>query len=574
MKDPVTPFVPVSVPPNGSDLFSPEFRGVVWDMVRIPAEVLRTTPEYRTATEVRAIQANVQLRRPSRPDTLEELLPKWGVSVDEQAKGALSHYWGYPEFRYGQLDVIKQVIEGRDALLVMPTGGGKSLCYQIPALLLPGTAIVVSPLIALMKDQVDALRARGVEAEYLNSSQTQKEADAVLDMFASGNLKLLYIAPERFKNHTFVETLATATRRCGKTKISLLAIDESHCISQWGHDFRPDYRRLGEFRSALGTHVFATTATATVKVQDDIAKQLRMEDPFRLVTGFDRPNLTLEIKYLFSEIEKNRLFENLVVDILHEAVKAQKVSPLIIYCGRRKDTENTAQWVNQLAADEGFTGKLMAPYHAGLKDDERKQVQDDFMNGRTPWVTATCAFGMGVDKADIRHVIHLSIPGSIEAWYQEIGRAGRDGKNSRTILLASPQDESLQWFFVEMSNPAKYVITNVYDVLWQWDQQLLRKTYDAVYHDYVAWYGRGDPQAVVDTAIRMLKKSGALNIESPRGQIWMGTPKKENLDNYFDWKLLAEKRKRDEERLREMLTFVKSKEDKRRLLLRYFGEIK
>lgn len=556
---------PPIIPPNGDDLFSPAFRGTeeIYEAGRIPAELL-VPKEIRTATALKAAQPDIDWEK---------------LSYEGCCHFILENYWGYKDFRPGQMETMLPILTGRDSLLIMPTGAGKSLVYQIPALYFHkasvGTAIVVSPLIALMKDQVDALKEINIPAEYLNSSLSVRESNEVLARFAGGELALLYVAPERFKNSSFMEILSKSIRRGGSAKLSFLAIDEAHCISTWGHDFRPDFRRLGELREVLDTHVFATTATATVQVQDDIVKQLNMKDPYRKVTGFDRPNLTFEVEHFPSEIARDRAFEKLIAEILEGAVEKGFVPPLIVYCGTRKSTDAISKWINTIAQEEGFTGTLITPYHAGLKDSVRDAVQDDFMSGRLPWVAATCAFGMGVDKSDIRYVIHYAIPGSVESYYQEVGRAGRDGDDSRTLMYVCRKDESLQWFFIEMANPPQRVIQNVYDVLWQFKEPILRMTYDDVYCQYREWYGRDDHQSLVDTSIRLLKKFGAFDIGSPRGQIWMGTEKKlDDLGELFDWEALKKKRTRDSARFRAMMSFVRSREDKRKLLLHYFGEIR
>lgn len=542
---------PAAVPPGGTNLFSPEFQG--------------DAPEPAV------------FRPPSNPEDNDVMAEMLRQPVRDICRFILQQYWGYEDFRPGQFEAMEPILNGEDSLLVMPTGGGKSLCYQIPAHYYfkakKATAIVISPLIALMKDQVDAMRAIGIRAEFLNSSLTRKESSDVLDDFANGRLALLYIAPERFKNQTFLETLSKAIRRGGSAKISFLAVDEAHCISQWGHDFRPDYRRLSILKDALGTHVFATTATATVKVQDDIIGQLDMKDPIRTVTGFDRPNLSFEVEYFSSELQRDRAFERLVGDILNEAVKKKHVPPLIIYCGTQKATFAVSKWVNKIAHDEGFTGQLITQYHGGMRDVDRKAVQDDFMSGRLPWVAATKAFGMGVDRAGIRYVIHYALPDSIEEYYQEVGRAGRDGKDARTVMYVCRKDESLQWFFIDKANPPKRVIENTYDVIWQNREPIVRWTYDDVYEHYREWYGGSDSQACVETAVRMLKKCGAFDAESPQGQIWMGTEEKlDDLGELMDWKALEAKRAKDSARLKTLLSFVKSPRDKRALILEHFGE--
>lgn len=487
------------------------------------------------------------------------------VAFKENAERVLQEAFGYDDFRAGQFEVMDSIASGRDTTVVMPTGGGKSLCYQIPALALPGCALVISPLIALMKDQVDALQAKGIPAAFLNSSLERSEYDAILREFSRGAYKLLYVAPERFKNGTFMEAL-----RRQLFDVSFMAVDEAHCISQWGHDFRPDYRRLGEIRETMRVPAIALTATATVKVQDDIEQQLKMEDPFRKVTGFDRPNLTFEVEYLAGEFQKQAAFDFFIDELLDQYAEEGYVHPLIVYTGRRKDAEQLAASIHMQTERKGYGGCLIRPYHGGMKDSDRRQVQEDFMSGRVPWVAATNAFGMGVDKPDIRHVLHYTIPGSIEAYYQEVGRAGRDGKPSRCVMFACRRDEGLQWFFHDIANPPKSVIVNVYDLIWSYRQMVLRKTYAALYAHYVDLYKDGVNEGTFGTAIRLLKKQKAIDPMSPRGQLHL-TAKKLDLDKVFDWKALERKARYDAERLEEAIDFVQSDRDKRELLLEYFG---
>ena len=330
----------------------------------------------------------------------------------------LRHYFGYDSFRMHQEEIIRHIMEGRDALVLMPTGGGKSICYQIPALALPGTAIVISPLISLMKDQVEALRANGIEAEALNSGNDQTAAVVIRRKCAAGSLKLLYISPEKVMSE--IDYLLR------NMKISLFAIDEAHCISQWGHDFRPEYAQLGALREHFpDVPMMALTATADKITRHDIIEQLKLKDAREFVSSFDRPNLSLTVKRGYKAAEKLHFILNFI--------KARPMEAGIIYCLSRKTTEKVAE-------DLMKKGILAAPYHAGLSAFERSQTQERFKNDQLLVVCATIAFGMGIDKSNVRWVIHYNMPKSIESFYQEIGRAGRDGAPADTVLFYSLAD--------------------------------------------------------------------------------------------------------------------------------------
>jgi ATP-dependent DNA helicase RecQ len=360
------------------------------------------------------------------------------------ALAALRNHFGFEDFREGQRDVISAILEGHDTVVVMPTGGGKSLCYQLPAMMLEGATIVVSPLIALMKDQVDALQARNLPATFINSSIDFEEQKARLQGVRRGAFKLLYIAPERFRSAHFVEALKSA-------QISLFAVDEAHCISTWGHDFRPDYLRLRAALERIGRpQAVALTATATPYVRADIIEQLALQEPRAFVSGFDRPNLSINVTHTQKEREK-------ITRIRALAAKHEGGSG-IIYTSTRKSVEKVASRLKT-------AGLSVVAYHAGMEDGTRSGAQDEFMSGRTQMIVATNAFGMGIDKPDIRFVAHYHLPGSIEAYYQEIGRAGRDRLSSDCELLFNYADKRTQDYFIEGSYPQPELIARVYETL-------------------------------------------------------------------------------------------------------------
>ncbi len=338
----------------------------------------------------------------------------------------LKHYFGHDTFLDGQENIIDNISNGNDALCIMPTGGGKSICYQIPALMSDGIAIVISPLISLMKDQVTSLNQNGIRAAYINSTLTSAQQSRAIYNAMRGEYKLIYVAPERLEVPAFLNL-------CNSIKISLIAVDEAHCVSQWGHDFRPSYLKIADFISKLDNRpvISAFTATATDAVKRDILNLLGLKNPYQITTGFDRKNLFFAVKR-----PQRKQKELLAI------VSEHKNQSGIIYCATRKNVEKVSDFLN----DNGYDSLI---YHAGLNSEIRNRNQEDFINDRCNLIVATNAFGMGIDKPDVRFVVHYNMPKNLENYYQEAGRAGRDGENSDCILLYSPGDVHTQKFFIE-----------------------------------------------------------------------------------------------------------------------------
>jgi len=419
----------------------------------------------------------------------------------DAARRALRERFGHGDFLPGQGAALRSVLAGRSLLVVMPTGSGKSLVYQLPALLAHGWTLVVSPLIALMKNQVDELVHLGLPATFVNSSLDLGEQQRRLRSCVEGRTKLLYVAPERFRSATFVDVLR-------RTKVARMAVDEAHCISQWGHDFRPDYRRLKQFRQQMGDPpVTALTATATPRVQRDIVESLGLKpDEVDVhVHGFDRPNLILSVAHASDGEDKTAL----VRDMLR-----QEKGSGIIYTGTRRAAEDLTDEMRSIEP-------TMAVYHAGLDPDVRVRAQEAFLAGRARVVAATIAFGMGIDKPDVRFVVHYHYPGSVEQYYQEIGRAGRDGLDSRCTLLYSPADRYLREFFIDLNYPPREVVEAVYDTLWAIPDNPVMMTYEqiAALCDEDVKFGQ------VGSTIRLLDQAGMTRALAGEATIGVGIAK-------------------------------------------------
>ncbi len=475
--------------------------------------------------------------------------------MTQSLSASLHTHFGFDSFRAGQAEAIQSLLSRQHTLVIMPTGAGKSLIYQFAALQLEGLTLVISPLIALMKDQVDALNRKGIPAAFINSAISTAEQNQRLTLLSQGKYRLVYVAPERLRNVTFLRSLQNRT-------LSLLAIDEAHCISEWGHDFRPDYLHIAEARRQLGNPLtVALTATATPKVQNDIVRLLGLSETApRIVTGFNRPNLTLEVQYTADAEAKFRALSEMLTAKSSANFQFAAQGATLIYTGTRRDAEEVAEFVRVVC-------KLQAEhYHAGLLPEDRVRIQERFINGSTPVIVATNAFGMGIDRADVRQVIHYSVPGSLEAYYQEAGRAGRDEYPARAVLLYDPQDRALQEFFIQNS-----VVTS--DEL-QLLYRALGNSNDEIWLTIEDFQRRTELHPVkIKVGLAELERAGALEHLGDDG--FRMSLRKGNWDARAIQQAAARSKehiRHRTEQLDHMIQYAKTNSCRRRIVLKHFGD--
>ncbi len=460
-------------------------------------------------------------------------------------KTILKKYFGFDVFRGLQEEIIQRTLKNQHSLVIMPTGSGKSLTYQISALNFDGLTVVISPLIALMKDQVDGLQKKSIDAAYINSSLNKEEREKRYKLVAEGHYRLLYVTPERFRKSEFVEILKRRT-------ISLLAVDEAHCISEWGHDFRPDYTRLKEFRDLMSNPTtIALTATATPRVQDDIVKQLGLTPKEVKIfhEGIERENLFLECHEVWGEEEKlNHILE----------IMQQNPGNGIVYFVLIKDLNRMAELLRKKKVQ-------YLKYHGDLSGEERKKIQDRYMGGENNLVLATNAFGLGIDKENIRYVTHAQIPSSLEAYYQEIGRAGRDGWHSVCTLLYDEQDLNIQLQFIEWNNPAAGYYDRLYRLISGQSEQVNAEGIDFV-REQMTYKNRNDFR--LETALGMLDRFGVTegNLDSKNLTIISELSEELSSQESRDIKL-----KMEQEKLYQMVLYTKEEVCRKAFIHRYFG---
>ena len=469
------------------------------------------------------------------------------ATPDDPVRAALRHHFGFEDFHKGQRAVIDDLLGGHPTVAVMPTGAGKSLCYQLPALLLEGVTVVVSPLIALMKDQVDGLQARGIAAEFMNSSLSPEAQRQALERLVGGQTRLIYVAPERFRSGAFLRALDAVP-------LALFAVDEAHCISRWGHDFRPDYTRLGDVLERLRPpRVLACTATATPEVLEDMERALRLSGARVHVAGFLRENLYLEARLCANERDRERR----VLTFLTQG--AGREGAVILYASTRKRVERYA------ATLWGALGRRqVVAYHGGMSDAERNTAQDEFMSGRARVAVATNAFGMGVDRSDVRAVVHVDLPRTLEGYYQEVGRAGRDRRPARCLLLYNPNDTRVHEFLIDQSHPEPRAIQAVWNAL--------RALGGATPRDLALRLPEIDGPGQAETVLRHLTRYDAVQFDGMGGfRPAPGAPANA-ADLGVDFDDIARHRANEHDKLRQMKRFVHEGGCRHGYVLRYFGE--
>lgn len=450
------------------------------------------------------------------------------------ARAILQSKFGYDDFRGGQRDAIRSILSGRDTLVLMPTGGGKSLCFQIPAMVLPGPTMVISPLISLMKDQVDNACRAGIPATFVNSTLDAAETRARMHGVASGKYKLLYFAPERAENPRFVQEIKAMN-------VAMLAVDEAHCLSQWGYEFRPSYLKLGELREALQCRVIALTATATPEVRRDIITYLKLRRPTIIASGFDRPNLKWHVLSAESASQKDAALVRLL--------KRPRTGPALVFASTRKKVDAIADYLNSKSI-------RASGYHAGVKSDERARLQERFMDEKAGVVIATNAFGMGIDKPNVRLVVHYDMPASLEAYYQEAGRAGRDGADSDCVLLHAYRDRFTHQFMIDGAHPSAETIARVLkeapEVLMRANAPSVMKKTNTNRREY-------------GSVLRVLKGTGAL-VEHGETLVVV---RRKVLSGELERSQFA--REREMRRLRQMETYAYHQGCRRAMVMAYFG---